>query len=163
MCTFWSDAKVHVIIPPKSTKSGVIMKLLQGWLLYWHLFFKEQKTEKGSARHILCLCGVIYEAWNWIPWSSRHSTVTTWQSESEGWQSGSQYRHMHADRKIYAQTEIHSEQNPLSYRPIRSTEKSFPVIIHQAEQLELFQIPDSFSGAPISVAKHHASEGGTQA
>lgn len=54
-------------------------------------------------------------------------------------------------------------QNPLSYRPIRSTEKSFPVIIHQAEQLELFQIPDSFSGAPISVAKHHASEGGTQA
>lgn len=111
MCTFWSDAKVHVIIPPKSTKSGVIMKLLQGWLLYWHLFFKEQKTEKGSARHILCLCGVIYEAWNWIPWSSRHSTVTTWQSESEGWQSGSQYRHMHADRKIYAQTEIHSEQN----------------------------------------------------
>lgn len=111
MCTFWSDAKVHVIIPPKSKKSGVIMKLLQGWLLYWHLFFKEQQTEKGSARHILCLCGVIYEAWNWIPWSSRHSTVTTWQSESEGWQSGSQYRHMHADRKIYAQTEIHSEQN----------------------------------------------------
>lgn len=54
-------------------------------------------------------------------------------------------------------------QNSLSYGPYKVHGKKFPAIIHRAEQLELFQIPDSFSGASISVAKHRASEGGTQA
>ena len=82
---------------------------------------------------------------------------------------------MHADREIYVQTEIHSEQKHSKTLSVvyayNVNLNTFPAIIspafihgREAEQLELFQISWlPFTSGSISVAEHHASEGGTQA
>lgn len=78
-----SSTGEYVIISAKWNKRKPLRKVLQGSPLYWHLFFKRAVDRKSSAGHILCLRRVIYEAWNWALWSSRHGAVTTRRFKSE--------------------------------------------------------------------------------
>ncbi len=85
MCSFLSNAVEHVIISAKWKKKktssrGEIVAVLTALLA---LVLERAVDRKSSAGHILCLSGVIYEAWNCVLWRSRHSTVTTRRSESE--------------------------------------------------------------------------------
>lgn len=55
------------------------------WAAY-RFIYTSSVDRKSTAGPIMCLRGVIYEAWNWILCSSRHIAVTTrwYESEEDG-------------------------------------------------------------------------------
>lgn len=103
---------------------------------------------KSSAGHTLRLWRVIYEAWNWALWSSRHSKV-----ELDGLSQSKVAKWLTIQTHACRQDDIRADRNTLRAAPLENSLSSVPVIYtffcynsasvdpwQEAEQLELLQI-----------------------